>query len=112
MFPKGNVAVFIDEDSWHCRVLVEQRLKALEATLRTPCVNTGLKRFSDASIGLQSNIASGRVTSLSGWIDRSTSCTFFPTHRGKAGFDLLPLSRQGQSLYSRTYSFSVLDQAP
>jgi DNA mismatch endonuclease, patch repair protein len=36
VFPRSRVAVFVDGDYWHCRVLVEQGPEALEATLRTP----------------------------------------------------------------------------
>lgn len=35
VFPTERVAVFVDGDYWHCRILVEHGVKALEATLRT-----------------------------------------------------------------------------
>lgn len=35
VFPTEKVAVFVDGDYWHCRILVEQGLPALESQLRT-----------------------------------------------------------------------------
>lgn len=45
VFPKEKVAVFVDGDFWHCRVLVEQGLTVLEATLRTPTREYWLEKF-------------------------------------------------------------------
>lgn len=45
VFPGARVAVFIDGDYWHCRVLVERGLDALRACLRTPSRNYWLEKF-------------------------------------------------------------------
>jgi DNA mismatch endonuclease (patch repair protein) len=45
VFPIEKVAVFVDGDYWHCRILAERGLKALEETLRTPTRVYWLEKF-------------------------------------------------------------------
>lgn len=45
VFPSARVAVFVDGDYWHCRILVEQGIDALRATLRTPTRDYWLDKF-------------------------------------------------------------------
>jgi DNA mismatch endonuclease (patch repair protein) len=44
-FPTERVAVFVDGDYWHSRILVECGLRALKATLRTPQREYWLEKF-------------------------------------------------------------------
>lgn len=46
IFAKERVAVFVDGDYWHGRILVEQGMAALEARLRTPNKDYWLKKIS------------------------------------------------------------------
>ena len=45
IFPKQKVAVFVDGDYWHARLLRENGLQALEAKLRTPTRGYWLAKF-------------------------------------------------------------------
>jgi DNA mismatch endonuclease (patch repair protein) len=45
VFPTEKVAVFVDGDYWHCRILVEDGLDALKATLRTAQRDYWLEKF-------------------------------------------------------------------
>jgi DNA mismatch endonuclease, patch repair protein len=45
VFPSSRVAVFVDGDYWHCRILVENGLAALKASLRTASRNYWLAKF-------------------------------------------------------------------
>ena len=45
VFPSAKVAVFVDGDYWHCRVLKERGLAALQVQLRTPTRAYWLKKF-------------------------------------------------------------------
>jgi len=45
VFPREKVAVFVDGDYWHGRLLRERGLEALESTLRTPTRGYWLAKF-------------------------------------------------------------------
>jgi DNA mismatch endonuclease, patch repair protein len=65
VFVKARVAVFVDGDYWHARVLVEEGLAALQRTLRTPTKHYWLEKF-------KRRVERDRLTSLalegSGWL--------------------------------------------
>ena len=45
VFLGPRVVVFVDGDYWHCRVLVEEGIDALQARLRTPSRDYWLAKF-------------------------------------------------------------------
>lgn len=46
VFPNARVAIFVDGDFWHCRLLVEEGMEALQKKLRTPSRSYWLEKFS------------------------------------------------------------------
>jgi DNA mismatch endonuclease, patch repair protein len=46
IFSRERIAVFVDGDYWHGRILVEHGIEALKARLRTPNKDYWLKKFS------------------------------------------------------------------
>jgi DNA mismatch endonuclease, patch repair protein len=45
IFAREQVAIFVDGDYWHARILQERGVEALEATLRTPNRDYWIKKF-------------------------------------------------------------------
>lgn len=46
VFPRERIAVFVDGDYWHGRIIIEEGLEALEARLRTPNKQYWIAKFS------------------------------------------------------------------
>lgn len=65
VFTRERVAIFVDGDYWHARILLEQGIAALEARLRTPNKSYWLKKF---SARVKRDQAVTRALEESGWL--------------------------------------------
>ncbi|HEY0017094.1 MAG TPA: very short patch repair endonuclease [Longimicrobium sp.] len=65
IFPKERIAIFVDGDYWHGRIIIEEGLEALEARLQTPNKQYWLKK-------LAARVVRDRAVTLaleeSGWV--------------------------------------------